>query len=222
MMWPKTLFSLFLFSLFSFLPIMVWAVKLPSSAPAASSGSELSELNLGIERSLYMDIFLFTGYVEFSHPNMNEAVTGAYTGVGGTIGVKLWGGLFGGTTVDYRYMGQTTTVDNNHLNLSSTRFVPFAPTLGYKYDRYLVKLDYQFAGSLDIKKSLTDGSELKFNHPEGIRLMFIFDKWFGIAPVGLYYESVRFKEQSLSQTGVSQLGRTFDTWQFGGLINVLF
>ncbi len=198
------------------------AAKLPASASSASSGAELSELNLGIERSLYMDVFVFTGYAEFSHPNMSEAVAGAYSGVGGTIGVKLYGGIFGGITVDYRYMGQTTTVDNNHLNLSASRFVPFAPTLGFKYDRFLFKLDYQFAGSLDIKKALTDGSELRLNHPEGLRLIFIFDKWFGFAPVGVYYESVRFKEQSLSLSGVSQLSRTFDTWQIGGLINVLF
>lgn len=221
MTWQRrNVISLFLIILSFTLPSR--AVKLPSSAPSASSGSELSELNLGIERSLYMDIFLFSGYTEFSHPNMSEAVAGAYTGVGGTIGVKLFGGFFGGITVDYRYMGQTTTVDNNHLNLSSTRFNPFAPTLGIKYDRYLVKLDYQFAGSLDIKKSLSDGSELEFNHPEGFRLIFVFDKWFGFAPVGIYYENIRFKEQSLSQSGVSQLSRTFDTWQFGGLINVLF
>ncbi len=209
-------------SLILFVGSTALAVKLPSSSTTASSGSELSELNLGIERSLYMDLFLFSGYAEFSHPDMNEAVAGAYSGIGGTIGTKIGWGVFGGITFDYRYMGQTSTVDSNHLNLSATRFMPFAPMLGFRRDNYIIKLDYQISGSLEVSKALTDGSTLKLNHPEGFRLIFIFDKWFGFAPIGLYYENVRFKEQSLSQSGTTQLSRTFDTWQFGGLINVLF
>lgn len=198
------------------------AIKISSGSTSSNSGSELSELNLGIERSLYMDLFLFSGYAEFSHPNMSEAVAGAYSGVGGSIGTKIGLGIFGGITFDYRYMGQTSTVDSNHLNLSSTRFMPFAPMLGFRHENYILKLDYQLVGNLDVSKALSDGSTMKLNHPEGFRLMFIFSKWLGFAPVGLYYESVRFKEQSLSQSGVTQLSRTFDTWQFGGLINVLF
>jgi hypothetical protein len=206
---------------FLFLTNSAAAAKLPSKTSSASSGSELSEMNLGVERSLYLDVFLFSGYAEFSHPNMSEAVSGAHSGIGGTLGVKLGWGIFGGITVDYRYMGQISTVDNNHLNLSATRFVPFSPTLGIKYESYLLKLDYQIEGQLDISKTLSDGSTLKLNKPEGFRAIFVFEKLFGL-PVGLYYENVRFKEQSLSQSGTTQLSRTFDTWQFGGLLNVLF
>ncbi|OQW53502.1 MAG: hypothetical protein A4S09_07865 [Proteobacteria bacterium SG_bin7] len=214
---PATLFSALIF-----ISSCAHAIKLPSSSTSTSGDSELSELNLGIERSLYMDLFLFTGYAEFSHPNMSHSVAGSYSGIGGSIGTKIGWGFFGGITFDYRYMGQTSTVDNNHLNLSSTRFMPFAPMLGYRQEKYILKLDYQIAGNLEVSKSLSDGSTLKLNHPEGFRLIFIFDKWFGFAPIGLYYENVRFKEQSLSQSGITTLSRTFDTWQFGGLINVLF
>lgn len=197
------------------------AIKLPGTAPSTSSDSELNELSLGIERSLYSEIFLFTGYTEFAHPNLNDTAYGSQSGIGVTLGAKTNIGLFGAITADLRYMGQASSVDTNHLNFSSTRFMPFAPTIGYKADSYIIKLDYQFTGNLELSKSLSDGSNLKFSKPTGFRLTFIFDKWFKTLPVGLYFETVKFTEEQDSSKGVSPLSKSFNTWQFGGVINVL-
>lgn len=186
----------------------------------SESKADFSEMSLGIERSLYIDLFAFTGYSQFSHSSLTDATTGVQTGLGLTLGVKVASVFFVGFTSDVRMMSQLSTVDAQHLNFASQRFVPLAPTFGYRGEDYTVKLDYQFLGKLDVKKNLADGSSLYLDKPSGFRVSFLFDRIFRVLPIGIYYESIRFSEQALSDSGVNTLSSGFNTWQTGVIINL--
>ncbi len=208
-----------------FLSLGLWLTmgSLAQALPSASSEvSELSELSLGIERSLYFDTYLFSGLSILDHSSLNDKAQGATNGIGFSIGSRV-GSLFVlGLTSDYRWLSQTSSVDDSHPNFTGQRFVPIAPFIALKLDNYFFKIDYQTLGNFEVSKSLPEGGSLKLTDPVGFRFSALFDQLFKKYPWGIYYESTRFNKKVLSDIGEVTLASKFNTWQLGLTIAVIF
>ncbi len=200
---------------------ILFIVSVQASAKGSSSAdtSELSELSLGIDRTLYLDTYLFTGYTRLEHSSLSSAPQTSQFGIGFTLGAKVSSAFFVALTTDYRTLSQWSEVNENNPNFSGQRFLPIAPVLGLKFDKYLFKIDYQTTGNLEFSKSFPEGT-LKLTNPSGYRASFFFDRIFKI-PWGIYYENLNYRKKVLSEVGESTLSSQFNVWQFGLMLNIL-
>lgn len=188
----------------------------------SSSISELSELSLGIERSLYFDTYFFSGFTMLEHANLVDKVQGATNGVGFSIGANIESLFILGLTTDYRWLSQSSEVDDTHPNFTGKRFVPLAPFVALSLDEYVFKLEYQTLGNLEVSKSVPEGGSLIFSDPMGFRFSAFFDHFLEKYPWGIYYESTAYKKKVLSDIGETTLTSKFSTWQIGAMISVVF
>ncbi len=201
--------------------ILIGHDELAQSADSSTS-SELSELSLGIERSLYFDTYLFSGFSILDHVSLTDKAQGAVSGIGFSIGTRLGSMYLVGVTTDYRWLSQTSSVDDSHPNFTGKRFLPIAPFLGLKLDSYLFKFDYQTLGNFEVSKSVPEGGTIKFTNPIGFRFSALFDRLFDKYPWGIYYENTTYKKKGLSDVGEVVLTSKFNTWQLGATIVVIF
>ena len=156
------------------------------------------------------------------HSSLNESAQGATRGIGFTIGSRVGSLFIVGFTTDYRWLSQTSSVDDTHPNFTGKRFVPIAPLIGLKLSDYLFKIDYQTLGNFEVSKSVPEGGRLKLSDPVGFRFSALFDRLFNKYPWGVYYESTTYNKKVESNVGEVTLTSKFSTWQIGATIAVIF
>ena len=179
-----------------------------SAAFASSSGS--SSLNLHIEASL------FSGSSNVSSAN-DTSPTLNQTGFGLTLGTVLQSHYLLGVSSDYRMIEQYSNPNSNG-NMYGSRWNMASPTVGYKTDRFLFKLDYQFLGNYELKKETYSGSKLVYTNPSGFRFSsdYLLSRNLGF---GIYYERISFGAQEVRSPTTAIVSKFTNShlalWQVG-------
>lgn len=169
--------------------------------------------------SMYFDLMALAGY---SSPTVVSGakvpILGQY-GAGTTIAYKFFPFLFSGITSDYRIAAQYSDVSKTIGNFGGSRFNYAAPTIGFVFPSFTLKLDFQFLGDYKLSKTTTKGESIQYKNPQGARaiLLLPFTKRLIHMPItlGLNGEYMTFDKQNSSSLGLRDLSPNLVYWQAG-------
>lgn len=170
----------------------------------------------------FIEIYGFWGHTsaKVNRDSAEDPTLNEY-GLGYTLGLPVFSLFMLGLGGEYRYLGQTSDVDQDLGNMGGQRWTPVFLSLGIPISTFFFKIDYFFTGEYRLDKPTYDQSHIVYGDPHGYRFSAYLYQIYGFA-LGLNYESIQFKSRLKLNSGVTQLSQPIKTQQIGAFASYLF
>jgi hypothetical protein len=143
-------------------------------------------------------------------PNLGQANLGL------SFGGRLYSFIVLGGRIDAKGVFQFSSPVVGVGDFSGFRLNPISPFIGFLFDRFLLKFDYQLLGTYTFFAKTQSSANVMFSKPQGFRVGAFYE----ISPrykVGGFYENITYNRQTVYT--VHDISGGFKIWQAGlGLV----